>query len=106
MSSSVLLDNSSLIEGELVEAVDPETLLPGEDPDSTDPADGVRWVGVYRDLIELTTVLLERTESALKAMSGDAIREAGVDQRLLRIQRERYLSRYEFWTNQVDAAGR
>jgi hypothetical protein len=94
------------MEGELALAVDPDTLLPGEDPDSTDPADGVHWVRVYRDLIELTTVLLERTESALRAMTGDAIREADLDQRLLRIQRERYLSRYEFWTNQVAAAGR
>ncbi|MFI5287865.1 MAG: hypothetical protein ACHQ4F_16330, partial [Candidatus Dormibacteria bacterium] len=64
-------------------AMDPGILLPGEDPDSVDPADAVRWVRVYRDLIELTTVLLERTESALKQMAGDAIREATVDQRLL-----------------------
>ncbi|MFI5287986.1 MAG: hypothetical protein ACHQ4F_16975, partial [Candidatus Dormibacteria bacterium] len=67
-------------------------------------ADAVRWVRVYRDLIELTTVLLERTESALKQMAGDAIREATVDQRLLRAQRERYLARHDFWAARVEPA--
>lgn len=84
--------------------VDPLELLPGENPESTDRADGVRWVRVYRDLIELTTVLLERTESALKSMDGDAGREAAADQRLLRLQRERYVARYEYWISRVDAA--
>ena len=102
MSSSVVIGDSVMtrsgcaaagepphMANDLAQAVDRETLLPGEDPESTDPADGVRWVRVYRDLIALTTVLLERTESALKTMTGDAVREAGLDQRLLRIQRER-----------------
>ena len=62
----------------------------------------MRWVRVYRDLIELTTVLLERTESALKQMADDAVQEAGVDQRLLRTQRERYLARYDFWVARVE----
>jgi hypothetical protein len=59
---------------------------------------------VYRDLIELTAVLLERTESALKSIDGDAIRDAGADQRLLRLQQERYVARYEYWITRVDAA--
>jgi hypothetical protein len=62
----------------------------------------VRWLRVYRDLIELTTVLLERTESALTSMAGDAIREAGADQRRLRMQRARYEARYEFWARRID----
>jgi hypothetical protein len=61
-------------------------------------------VGVYRDLIELTTVLLERTESALKFMAGDAIWEAGMDQRTLRLQRERYVARFDYWVSRVAAA--
>ena len=92
------------LESDVAQAVDPEALLPGEDPESVDPGDAVRWLGVYRDLIELTTVLLERTESALKSMAGDAVREAGVDQQLLRMQRERYVTRYEFWAGRVEAA--
>ncbi len=79
-------------------------MLPGEDPESLDPADGVRWLRVYRDLIELTTVLLARTESALQSMADDAIKEAGMDQRRLRLQRARYEARYEFWARRVDNA--
>ena len=98
------MSSSTALPADFAEAIDPNTLLPGEDPESRDPADGVRWLRVYRDLIELTTVLLERTESALKSMAGDAIQEAGVDQRLLRMQRERYQSRYEFWARRVEDA--
>ena len=98
------MSSSPALPADFAETLDPDTLLPGEDPDSRDPADGVRWLRVYRDLIELTTVLLERTESAIKAMADDAIQEAGVDQRLLRMQRARYEARYEFWARRVEAA--
>jgi hypothetical protein len=98
------MSSSPALPLDFAEALDPDALLPGEDPESLDRADAVRWLRVYRDLIELTTVLLERTESALKSMAGDAIREAGVDQRRLRMQRARYEARYEFWARRVDNA--
>jgi hypothetical protein len=35
---------------------------------------------------------------------AQAIREAGMDQRMLRLQRERYVARFDYWVSRVEAA--
>lgn len=47
--------------GELHEAIDPGTLLPGEDPDSLFLEDAVHCVGVYGELLAMKAALLQVT---------------------------------------------
>jgi hypothetical protein len=74
---------------------DPALLLPGEDPTSTVIRDAVHWCQVYRELIEMTGALLERSDSAINRI------EARRTQSVLRAQRDQYSARYEFWRDRV-----
>jgi|HubBroStandDraft_3_1064219.scaffolds.fasta_scaffold1616825_1 hypothetical protein len=80
---------------------DPALLLPGEDPTSTVIRDAVHWCQVYRELIEMTGALLERSDSAINRMKDGAALEARRTQSVLRAQRDQYSARYEFWRDRV-----
>jgi hypothetical protein len=86
---------------EMTWVTDPAMLLAGEDPNSTDIRDAIHWVRVYRELIDMTGALLERSESTSRGMHHDTVHEAGGTQRLLRAQREQYLARYAFWRDRA-----
>ncbi len=86
---------------ELTWITDSELGLPGEDPSSTEVRVAVHWTQVYRELLELTSALLERSESTLRSMNDDAVREGAETQRMLRAQREQYLARYDFWRDRA-----
>lgn len=88
---------------ELLHAADPSALLPGEDPDSVYLEDAVHWVRVYAELLELKLALLGRADQVLDGVSDDAMREAGIDDRLLRAEAGRYAGRHQYWTERVNA---
>lgn len=86
---------------ELTWITDSEMGLPGEDPSSTEVRVAVHWTQVYRELLEMTSALLERSESMLRAMNDDAALAGAETQRDLRAQREQYLFRYDFWRSRA-----
>lgn len=85
------------IRRELTWITDLELGLPGEDPSTTEVRVAVHWTQVYRELLEMTSALLERSELTMRAMNDDAAREGADTQRVLRAQREQYLARYDYW---------
>jgi len=87
--------------GELRHVSDPEALLPGEDPATADIDDAVHWVRVYAELLSVKVALLSRADQVLAGVSDDAMREADIDQRLLRSEADRYAARHRYWTERV-----
>jgi hypothetical protein len=87
---------------ELHHVADPGALLPGEDPRSTFLEDAVHWVRVYSELLELKLALLRRADDVLAGASDDAMREANIDDRLLRAEADRYALRHRYWTQRVN----
>lgn len=86
---------------EVLHAADPEALLPGEDPELTYLQDAVHWVRVYGELLELKLALLDRADQVLESVSDDAMREADIDDRLLRAEAARYTARQQYWKQRV-----
>jgi hypothetical protein len=86
---------------ELEAQTDAETLLEGEDPASTHIDDAVHWVRVYGELFSVKMSLIDRADQLLQGVSDDAMREADLDQRLLRAEAERFRRRLDFWTNRT-----
>jgi len=91
---------------EMTWLTDPAMLLAGEDPASREVRDAVHWIRVFRELIDMTSALLERSESAARVMHHDAVTEVRGTQRLLREQRAQYLARYDFWQGRAAALSR
>ncbi|HEV7680082.1 MAG TPA: hypothetical protein VGQ42_16095 [Candidatus Dormibacteraeota bacterium] len=83
----------------------PDTLLDGENPNSTHPEDAVHWLRVYGELLTLKTELLQRAEEVLSGATDDAIKEAQLDTRLLRAEAERFRRRRAFWTERARELG-
>ena len=92
-----------LLPSEITWVTDPEMLLPGEDPASSEIRDALHWSNVYGDLIGMTSALLERSEPTVRDMHQDAATEAGGTQRVLRAQRQQYQARYDFWRDRATA---
>ncbi len=86
---------------ELASQTDPETLLEGEDPDSTEVDDAVHWVTVYGELLTVKVSLIERADQLLEGVSDDAMTEADIDQRLLRAEAARFRHRLDYWTHRA-----
>jgi hypothetical protein len=87
---------------ELLHVTDPGAPLPGEDPESMLFEDAVHWTRVYGELLALKASLLERADQMVRGMSDDAMKEADIDQRLLRAQAGRYRVRHRYWTLRAD----
>ena len=86
---------------ELERAVDPDTLLAGEDPQSDSIDDAVQWVRVYGELLSIELALLTRANVVLEGVTDDTFKEADVDQRLLRAEADRYRARLAHWTQRA-----
>jgi hypothetical protein len=86
---------------ELEAQTDPDTLLEGEDPDSTRVDDAVHWVKVYGELFTVKMALIDRADQLLDGVSDDAMKEADLDQRLLRAEADRFRQRLDYWTNRT-----
>jgi hypothetical protein len=77
--------------------LDPDAVLPGEDPASWDSTDVSRWLRVYSELLGLKAELVERLQAAVVSMTEEARREAGIDHDVMSRQAGKYRARLEFW---------
>jgi hypothetical protein len=79
-------------------ALDPNRLLPGEDPKSRDPQDASHWIRVYDELYRFKTDLIAQTRARIARMPVAAQREVKeTDLAILLKESERLGSRLEFW---------
>jgi hypothetical protein len=81
------------------EAVDPDRLLEGEDPDTRYPEDARRWIEVYTELATFKDRALATAHESLANMpQADARQEAlRTDFSVLEAERERLRRRLEYW---------
>jgi len=81
------------------EAVDPDRLLEGEDPESPHPEEARRWIEVYTELLTFKERALATAHEGLAKMAeADARREAvRTDFSVLEAERDRLRRRLEFW---------
>ena len=87
-------------------ATDPERLLPGEDPASTDPEDADHWVSVYSELLELKQQLTTNLRDMMEHQRQDVQDELErADVRLLKREIERFEHRLAFWQGRQVPAG-
>lgn len=93
----------------VIRAVDGDTLLEGEDPDTPHIEDADHWISVYRELIAFKRSLLDSTnEDAAQLDHREARQEAThVDGAILRAELERFRRRLQFWQERrVELEGR
>ncbi|MFN2464780.1 MAG: hypothetical protein ABR598_00770 [Candidatus Dormibacteria bacterium] len=79
-------------------AVDPDRLMPSENPSTRYLSDVVHWMKVYSELAELKDDLIELAERRLLEMDPSGakeIRESDIV--MLRAEKERFMHRLEFW---------
>lgn len=76
---------------------EPGALLVGEDPRTAGFDEAVHWIQVYGQLAGLETVLLERMDQLLPAVTDDAMREARLYRSFVRDRYARFRRRLEYW---------
>jgi hypothetical protein len=83
---------------------DPERLLPGETPGTTDLKEAEHWLDVHAQLLQLREELLERLESRSAGIAEPAV-AAGLDvnRRALLLTIRRSRARRSFWQRRVEA---
>ncbi len=80
------------------ETVDPERLLPGEDPRASHPDDALHWAQVYRELCEFKNRTIDRITIDTVGLGDAARREVeGTDLVVLKAERDRFQKRADFW---------
>jgi hypothetical protein len=81
------------------EAVDPDRLLEGENPETSYPEDARRWIEVYTELVTFKARALATAHESLANMpQADARQEAlRTDFSVLEAEAERLRRRLEFW---------
>lgn len=84
-------------------AVDPDRLLPNENPDTTFAEDAEHWISVYEELLQYKDRLLAVTEATLvqldQAPAGREVAET--DRTVLNAERDRFLRRIQFWQRRL-----
>jgi len=84
-------------------ALDRTRLLEGENPDSLEVEDAVRWTAVYAELIEFKYSLLAQMRKGLQRLPMEAAHEIRtVDMAIIRKQLERYEACRAFWERRLD----
>lgn len=82
--------------------VDPDRLMEGEDPETTDLDDARHWLNVYRELHSFKLDLLTKLHSRVQTMTKeDAQAEAQADERLLELELQRFENREAFWRERI-----
>jgi hypothetical protein len=83
---------------------DPERLLAGEEPGTSDLEVARNWMRVHRQLLEVRTELLEHLRKLQAGVSDPAV-AAGlkVNARGLALSVERSRARYSYWESRVAA---
>lgn len=88
----------------VIQAVDRDALLEGEDPTSTLTDDAEHWISVYRELISYKESLLdtsaERMDEFRHVESMGEVSE--VDGVILASELERFRRRLAFWQKRLD----
>lgn len=81
------------------EAVDPDRLLDGEDPESRHLEDAAHWIAVYAELVGFKQRLITTAEEGLIQMSETMARKeaAGQDLLILAAERDRLVRRLNYW---------
>jgi hypothetical protein len=89
------------------QAVDPDRLLDGEDPDTAHLEDAEHWLSVYADLLKSKQELIGVTEHRMEHIAADAAVELGqTDLEILETESRRFERRIAFWQSRVrDLAG-
>jgi|GEM_PF-2796569 len=84
-------------------ALDRNRLLDGENPDSMEAEDAVRWSAIYAELIEFKHALLAQMRRGLRELPVEAATEIRtVDMAIIRKQLERYEACRAFWGQRRD----
>lgn len=79
-------------------ALDPNRLLPGEDPKSRHLEDVLHWIRVYDELYRFKADLIAQTRARLPRMPNAAQREVkATDLSILLKESERLGTRLDFW---------
>jgi hypothetical protein len=79
-------------------AIPPDRLLPGEDPETRDPFEAIRWHQAYTEMIRAKDSLIDDLARSIEAMGPDARAElTAADAVLLGQQRDRFRRRFAFW---------
>ena len=81
--------------------LNPERLLPGEDPDTTDLEEAERWLAAYDELLGFKHDVVGEAEAKSDELSEVVQPEAQADLALLHAERERLERRYDFWRSRV-----
>jgi hypothetical protein len=80
-------------------SLDPDRLLPGEHPDTSDQADAAHWVQVYSELRDTKRTLAADLSAALEGATDAARTELeSVDMVLIRHQMDRFDRRFHYWS--------
>lgn len=83
-------------------SIDPNRLLPGEDPTHSMPGDPEHWIAVYTQLLETKHQLVQNLRDMMERQS-DAARdelERG-DIQMLELQIERFEQRLQVWRSKL-----
>jgi hypothetical protein len=79
-------------------SLDPDRLLPGENPHSLEPDDAAHWFQVYGELVATKRTLAADLAAALEHTGEAASAELrSVDMVLIRHQLERFERRVKYW---------
>lgn len=85
------------------ELTDPDRLLEGEDPGTTDIADAEHWLGVYAELLGFKNRLVREAETGSDNLSDDASQEEALkDLSLLDKEKQRLARRYIYWRQRAE----
>jgi hypothetical protein len=84
-------------------AVDPDRLLPHEDPKTVYPEDARSWIDVYGELLAYKTRLLELTRSTLQEMDVETARSEVIktDETVIEAENKRFEERLAFWRGRL-----
>jgi hypothetical protein len=84
------------------EAVEPDRLLPGEDPPTANLEDALHWVQVYDELLSFKWTLIVTTREQMEAMGETTQEEVGrTDLRVLEAEKRRLERRLSLWSARV-----
>ena len=85
-------------------SMDPDRLLPGEDPEHAEPGDAQHWALVYAELLQTKTQLIANLRELMKGQSQPARDELErMDVRMLELQIDRFRRRLAYWQSQKDS---
>jgi hypothetical protein len=84
------------------DAVDPDRLLPGEDPESRLLEDAEHWRAVYRELLDAKASIVDLTHSQLEGTSEVPVRdELSNDEQIMLAEQRRLQRRLRFWDDRA-----